>query len=82
MVDTQVIHTRGIGSKAEADLPQGAEIAQHGIEHHYQVRVPVEVFRVVVCTAFRCQSVNFFACPSILLVDLIPAVRRNLYLCP
>ena len=50
MVDTQVVHTGGIRSKAKANLAQGTEVAQHGIEHHYQVRVPVKVLRVVVCT--------------------------------
>ena len=59
MVDSQMIHTRSIGSKTEADLPQGTEVAQHGIEHNYQVRIPVEMLRVVVRTAFRCQSVIF-----------------------
>ncbi len=60
-----MIHMCSIGSKVETRLTQGAEIAQHGIEHYYQMRVPVEVLRVVGCTAFDakvlifCLSINF-----------------------
>ena len=39
-------------------------ITLHQREHHDKVRIPVEVLRVVVCTTFRCQNVNFLPVSS------------------
>lgn len=48
MVKTEMIHTGCIRLKTKTDLTQGMQITQHCIQHHNEMRVPVEVLYVAI----------------------------------